>query len=82
MREFIHCPDCLTVRMKVCKIVENGRTLQLVCDRCGRLEYLPVWGKSHNARVSRSQQELDKFLQMTSIKGTLKSVPPTHKRRR
>jgi hypothetical protein len=44
-REFRYCSKCLRTRLLADKIVEHGRTLQLVCPNCGALEYVPVWGR-------------------------------------
>lgn len=82
MRQYVHCPDCLTVRMEASKIVENGRTLQMVCPRCGALDYIPVWGKRKTAPSRRIDREDDALLRRQSLRGTLRSVPAKRTRRR
>jgi len=66
MREFIHCPKCLTKRMQVRKIIDNGNTLQTVCPRCGALAYEPTWGNRQSRTrpidVSRRRDRLAKVL--------------------
>lgn len=81
MREFHKCPDCLTVNMQASKIVENGRTLQMVCPRCGALDYIPVWGKRATKPERRIDREEAALLRRYSLRGTLKSVPAKRKGR-
>jgi len=81
MREYMPCRDCLTVRMKACKIVEYGHTLQMVCPRCGRLDYVPVWGNTKNLTQSRLDKEDAAHLRRRELRGMLGSIP-THNRRK
>jgi hypothetical protein len=80
MREFMPCRDCLTVRMKASKIVEYGHTLQMVCPRCGRLDYVPVWGNKLLRSVGCMDRTDDAILRRRELRGMLKSIPAKHRR--
>jgi hypothetical protein len=54
--EFRYCAKCLRGRLLADKIVEHGRTLQLVCPNCGALEYVPVWGRRIISAVNKAER--------------------------
>lgn len=79
-RDYIPCPDCLTVRLQASKIVEHGRTLQMVCPDCGKLVYVPIWGSRRISHQKSPDPSDRRILRRRELRVTLKSVTPKHRK--